>query len=55
MGRYIIGFVMIISGILLLIITKDKDFKEVEDSLVIAYSLLIFGFIYIVYKVIRKR
>ncbi|SOC24598.1 hypothetical protein SAMN05880501_11763 [Ureibacillus xyleni] len=55
MGRYIIGIVMIIAGIVLLMITQDRDFKEVEESIVIAYSFLIFGIIYIVYKLIRKR
>lgn len=55
MGRYIIGIAMIIAGIVLLMITQDRDYKEVEESIVIAYSFLIFGFIYIVYKLIRKR
>jgi hypothetical protein len=55
MGRYLVGLVMMISGILLLIVTKGKDFREIEDSLVIAYSFLIFGFIYVVYKIMRKR
>jgi hypothetical protein len=55
MGRYIIGIVMIIAGIVLLMITQDRNFKEVEESIVIAYSFLFFGYIYIVYKLIRKR
>jgi hypothetical protein len=55
MGRYFIGVVMVLSGILLLIITKDKNFKEVEVSVVMAYSFLFFGTIYLFYKIIRKR
>jgi hypothetical protein len=52
--KYFTGIVMVISGILLLIVTKNKDFKEIEDSLVIGYSFLIFGILYIVYKYFRK-
>ncbi|WP_276309599.1 hypothetical protein [Peribacillus acanthi] len=36
MGRYLIGIVMVIVGFILLIITKNNNFKEVEESLVIA-------------------
>lgn len=55
MSRYIIGIVMIIAGIVLLIMTQNRDFKETEQSIVIGYSFLIFGFIYIVFKFFRKR
>lgn len=54
MSRYFIGITMIISGSLLLIIAYGKETGDAEQSLVMAYSFLIFGFIYIVYKVIRK-
>lgn len=55
MERYLTGIVMVISGILLLVMTKDKYFPEVEQSFVIAYSFLLFGFLSIVYKFFRKR
>lgn len=54
MGKYIIGIVMIIAGIVLLIITQGRDFKEAEESIVIAYSFLFFGSVYIVYQFIRQ-
>ncbi|WP_157406239.1 hypothetical protein [Neobacillus drentensis] len=49
MGRYLVGIEMVICGIFLLIINQGKDFKEVEESLVMAYIFLIGGFIYIIY------
>ncbi|MCM3031396.1 hypothetical protein [Niallia sp. MER 6] len=52
--KYFIGVVMVISGVLLLVITKNKEFKEIEQSLVIAYSFLIFGIVYLLYKYFRK-
>ncbi|WHY69599.1 hypothetical protein [Neobacillus sp. SuZ13] len=55
MARYLVGIVMVICAILLFIINQGQDFIEVEDSLVTAYVFLIGGFIYIVFKFIRKR
>ncbi|SMQ78012.1 hypothetical protein SAMN05444673_3191 [Bacillus sp. OV166] len=39
MGRYLVGVVTVICGILLLIINQGKDFKEVEESIVIAIAI----------------
>jgi len=55
LNKYLIGSVMIICGILLLIITYGKPFKEVEDSLVFGYIFVLGGPIYILFKVIQKR
>ncbi|MBD7938949.1 hypothetical protein ACTQ5K_09170 [Niallia sp. Sow4_A1] len=54
MQRYLIGIVMIICGIILLFMAKGRSFLEIEQSLVIAYSFLVFGVIYIFYKMLRK-
>ncbi|MCM3572368.1 hypothetical protein M3172_04155 [Mesobacillus subterraneus] len=54
MSGYLIAIPMIILGSLLLIIAYSKGMGDAEQSLVMAYSFLLFGFIYIVYKMMRK-
>lgn len=55
LDKYLIGSVTIICGILLLLISDGKPFKEAEDSLVFGYVLVLGGIIYILFKVIQKR
>ncbi|EPD53769.1 hypothetical protein HMPREF1210_00592 [Paenisporosarcina sp. HGH0030] len=55
LDKYLIGSVMIICGILLFIITHGKPFKEVEDSLVVAYAFVIGGIVHLLFKAIQKR
>jgi hypothetical protein len=54
LDKYLIGSVTIICGILLIIITYGKPFKEVEDSIVVGYIFVFGGIIYILFKRYRN-
>ncbi|MBP0726765.1 hypothetical protein J5Y03_16525 [Bacillus sp. RG28] len=51
--KYLLGNVMVISGLILLIINYVNPIKE--ESLVLAWSFVIAGIINLIYKSLKKR